>query len=217
MPTRVILADDHRILREGLRSLVSGLPGVEVVAEAEDGRTTVELTRKLSPHVVVMDVGMPDLNGIEATRQIVDITPQVKVIALSMHSDARYVSAMLQAGASGYLLKDSAFEELARALQTVTANRTYLSPGISHTLVEDYVRHLATGTLAEKPALSPREKEVLQLLAEGSSTKQIADRLGISPKTADTHRQQIMNKLGLRSVAELTKYAVREGLTSLET
>ncbi len=217
MPTRVILADDHRILREGLRALVSSLPGVEVIAEAEDGRTTVELTRKLAPDVVVMDIGMPDLNGIEATRQISAQSPSVRVIALSMHSDARYVSAMLQAGARGYLLKDSAFEELARALQTVMANRTYLSPGISHTLVEDYVRQLASGPAVEKPVLSPREKEVLQLLAEGSSTKQIADRLRISPKTADTHRQQIMKKLGLRSVAELTKYAVREGLTSLET
>ncbi len=216
MATRVILADDHRILREGLRSLVGSLPGVEVVAEAEDGRTTVELARQHSPHVVVMDIGMPDLNGIEATRQITAENPRVKVIALSMHSDTRYVSAMLQAGASGYLLKDSAFEELARALQTVTANHTYLSPGISHTVVEDYVRHLAVAPSTAKSALSPREREVLQLLAEGHSTKEIADHLHLSPKTADTHRQQIMSKLGLRSVAELTKYAVREGLTSLE-
>jgi len=216
MPTRVILADDHRILRDGLRSLVSGLPGVTIIAEAEDGRTAVELARKHAPDVVVMDIGMPDLNGIEATRQIVARAPETKVIALSMHADSRYVSAMFQAGARGYLLKDSAFEELARAMQTVMANRNYLSPGIGHTLVEDYVRHFAGRPASEPSALTPREREVLQLLAEGHSTKQIADCLHVSPKTADTHRQQIMNKLGLRSVAELTKYALRAGLTSLE-
>lgn len=217
MAKRIILADDHRIMREGLRSLVAKLPGVEVVAEAEDGRATVELAQQLSPDVVVMDIGMPGLNGIEATRQLTAENPKVKVIALSMHSDARFVSAMLQAGAHGYLLKDSAFEELAHALQTVMSNRTYLSPGISHTVVRDYLRHLSASPAEEKSALSSRERQVLQLLAEGHSTKEIADRLGISPKTADTHRQQIMNKLGLRSVAELTKYAIREGLTSLES
>lgn len=216
MPTRVILADDHRILREGLRALLESLPDVEVVAEAVDGKAAVELARTLRPHVVVIDVGMPGLNGIEATRRILAEVAGVKVIGLTMHSDARFVSAMLQAGASGYLLKDCAFEELARALETVVGGRTYLSPAISQTLVKDYVRHLATPVAPGTEKLSPREKEVLQLLAEGQSTKAMAERLQVSPKTVDTHRQQLMRKLGLHSVASLTKYAVREGLTSLE-
>jgi DNA-binding NarL/FixJ family response regulator len=215
MATRIVLADDHRIVREGLRSLISSLPGAEVIAEAENGRMTVELTRKLSPDVVVMDIGMPDLNGIEATRQIIAEFPSVKVIGLSMHADVRYVAEMLRAGASGYLLKDSAFEELAQALQTVIAGHSFLSPAVSETVVKDYVRCLAAESPIALNVLTSREKEVLQLLAEGHSTKEIATRLQVSAKTADSHRQQVMNKLGLRSVAELTKYAVREGLTSL--
>lgn len=216
MSTRILLADDHRIVREGLRSLVAGLPGVEVIAEAEDGRTAVELARKLAPQVVVMDIGMPDLNGIEATRRLAAEAPHVRVIALSMHSDNRYVSEMLKAGARGYLLKDAAFEELALALRTVMAGQVYLSPAISRTVVSDYVRHLTAGEPALAAALTTREREILQLVAEGASTKEIAARLSISLKTVDTHRQHIMDKLGVRSVAELTKYAVREGLTSLE-
>lgn len=214
--TRIILADDHRILREGLRSLLVQLPGVDVIAEADDGRVTVELALRLVPNVVIMDVAMPSLNGIEATRQILAACPQIKVIALSMHSDVRYVSEMLKTGASGYLLKDTAFEELARALDNVNAGRTYLSPGVSHTVVQDYIRKLQPSGATNSPLLTPREKEVLQLLAEGHSTKEIAAKLQLSVKTADAYRQQIMDKLSLRSVAELTKYAIREGLTSLE-
>jgi len=215
MVTRIILADDHRILREGICSLVATLPEVEIVGEADDGRKTVDLARKLVPDIVVMDIGMPNLNGIEATKAIKAEIPTVKVIALSMHSDARYVAEMLKAGASGYMLKDSAFEELAEALRVVMTGRVYLSPGMNDAVMNDYVRRLSEGSPRAALDLSPREKEVLQLLAEGLSTKEIADRLHVSAKTADTHRQRVMNKLGLRSVAELTKYAVREGLSSL--
>lgn len=215
MSIRVVLADDHRMIREGLRSLLAKLPGLEMVGEAEDGRATVALARELSPDVIVMDIGMPDLNGVEATRQIVAFAPKVKVIALSMHSDARFVSEMLKAGAVGYLLKDSAFEELARAIRAVTAGQTYLSPGVAGVMVKDYLSQVAGNRPVEVSELTPREREVLQLVAEGKSTKEIADRLQISPKTADTHRQQIMNKLHLRSVAALTKYAIRAGITEL--
>jgi two-component system response regulator NreC len=216
MSLRIVLADDHQILRDGLRGLINGQPGMEVIGEAADGRTTVELARTLAPDVVIMDIGMPDLNGIEATRQIVAQVPTAKVIALSMHSDSRFVTGMLKAGASGYLAKDCAFEELARAIRAVAANRVYLSPGIAGLVVKEYVGHLPVAALPATAALTGREREVLQLLAEGRSTKDIATRLHLSVKTIETHRQKIMNRLGLRSVAELTKWAIREGVTSLE-
>jgi two-component system response regulator NreC len=215
MTIRILLADDHKIVREGLRSLLDGQRDMQVVAEAEDGRTAVTLTRKLAPHVVVMDIGMPDLNGIEATRQICAVKGPVKVIALSMHSDSRFVLRMFEAGASGYVLKDAAFEELARAVREVFADRTYVSPAVADIVVDEYVRrHGGSGAAAASP-LTPREREVLQLLAEGWSTKGIAAHLKVSVKTVETHRQHIMEKLDIHSVAELTKYAVREGLTSL--
>jgi DNA-binding NarL/FixJ family response regulator len=213
MNIRLILADDHRIMREGLRALVERLPGMEVIGEAADGRTTVAMAKELSPEVVVMDIGLPDLNGIEATRQIASQNRNIKVIALSMHSDCRYVAKMLKAGASGYLLKDSAFEELARAIRAVAAGKTYLSPAVAGAVVKDYLGRRPDIRPALASLLTAREREVLQLVAEGKSTKEIAEQLQISPKTADTHRQQIMRKLELRSVAELTKWAVREGIT----
>ena len=213
--TRVILADDHTIMREGLRGLLAQVPRVEVVAEAEDGRAAVKLARKLAPDVIIMDIGMPDLNGIEATRQIMAKSPDVKVLGLSIHCDRRFVAQMLAAGAAGYLPKDCAFEELASAISTVAANRKYLSPSVVDTVVEHYVQQMeATGSTAYT-VLSPREREVLQLMAEGQTTKQIALSLHVSPKTVETHRRQAMEKLGLYSVAELTRYAVREGLVSL--
>jgi DNA-binding NarL/FixJ family response regulator len=215
MSIRIILADDHRIIREGLRSLLEREPQMEVAAEADNGRAAVRLARELAPEVVVMDIAMPDLNGVEATRQIVAESPQVKVIALSMHADKRYVMEMLKAGASGYLLKDGAFEELARAIRAVLANKTYLSPQISELVIGDYVRRLQKSDGTAFTVLSAREREVLQLLAEGSGTAQIAERLHLSVKTVETYRQHLMEKLGIRSVAELTKYAIREGLTSL--
>jgi two-component system response regulator NreC len=215
MGLRILLVDDHQIVRQGLRTLLEKEPDMEVVAEAEDGRAAVRLTREVLPQVVIMDVAMPDLNGIEATRQIVHEFPDIKVIALSMHSDRRFVANMLRAGASGYLLKDSAFEELAQAIRTVAANRTYLSPEVSDIVVKDFLKGPQEAPSAYS-LLSPREREVLQLMAEGKTTKEIADRLHVSVKTVETHRQQIMTKLEIRSVAELTKYAIREGLASLD-
>jgi two-component system, NarL family, response regulator NreC len=216
MGIRIIIADDHQILRQGLRTLLEKEPDMEVVAEAEDGRKTVILVNELIPHVVIMDVNMPDLNGIEATRQILTDHPDMKVIALSMHADRRFVINMLKAGAHGYLLKDCAFEELAYAIRLVMANKTYLSPGVAEIVVKDYVSRIPSPVQTAFSVLTAREREVLQLMAEGKSTANIAELLHISIKTVETHRQQIMHKLGIRSVAELTKYAIREGLTSLE-
>jgi two-component system response regulator NreC len=216
MSIRVLLADDHKITRQGLRSLLEKQQGIEVVAEAENGREAVRLSGETAPDVVIMDLTMPDLNGVEATRQILSQSPDVKIIALSMHSDALFVTEMLKSGAAGYLLKDCAFEELARAIRTVTENKTYLSPSISGVVVEDYIHRLSTQDFTGSDVLSDREREVLQLMAEGNSTKQIAQKLHISVKTVETHRRQIMNKLDIHTVAELTKYAIRKGLTSLE-
>ena len=216
MSIKILLADDHKIMRDGLRNLIGKQKDMEVIAEADNGRTTVKLACKLAPDVVIMDIGMPDLNGVDATKQIAKEIPGVKVVALSMHSDRRFVSGMLRAGASGYILKDCAFEELAAAVRTVAANRTYLSPEIAEIVVEDFI-HRATQTDSDSiQKLSDREREVAQLLAEGKSTDEIASQLYISVKTVQTHRKNIMEKLGIHSIAELTKFAIREGLTSLD-
>ena len=215
MGTTILIVDDHQILRQGLRSLLEKIPGLEVLAEAEDGRTAVRLAQTLAPQLVIMDVGLPDLNGIEATRQVLMVSPQTRVIGLSMHSDRRFVSNMLKAGASGYLLKDSAFEELATAIKTVMAGKSYLSQEVAHVVFQDYV----AGPRKEASAFSVltlREREVLQLIAEGRSNRQIAETLFLSIKTVETHRQQIMNKLKLHNVAELVRYSIREGLSPLE-
>jgi two-component system response regulator NreC len=215
---KVLIADDHQIVRQGLRTLLEKEHDMKVVAEAEDGRNTVRLARELQPAIIIMDVAMPDLNGIEATRQIVSELPKTKIIALSMYADRRFVVNMLKAGALGYLLKDCAFEELTRAIRVVLANKTYLSPGVSDILVKDYMTGgSSTPENSVFSVLTPREREVLQLMSEGKSTNQIADCLHVSIKTIETHRQQVMHKLNMRSVAELTKYAIREGLTSLES
>jgi DNA-binding NarL/FixJ family response regulator len=215
MSIRVILADDHKILRQGLRSLLEDEFDIEVVGEADNGRTAVRLARELSPHIIVMDIAMPDLNGIGATRRIRGELSGIKVIALSMHSDQQFVTRMLKAGASGYLLKDCAFEELVRAVRIVAAGKLYLSPDIAGPVVEDYVRHLGEVDLPLTD-LTPRQREVLQLLAEGKSIKQIAAALHVTVKTVHTHRQHLMEKLDIHSIAELTKYAIRAGLTSLD-
>lgn len=212
MPTTVLIADDHQILREGLRSLLQSEPGIEVVAEACNGRDAVRLARDLRPDVVIIDVEMPDLNGVEATGQVLAEVPKTKVIALSMHSDRRFVTGMLAAGACGYLLKDAAFEELALSIRKVMQNEVYLSPPIAGVVVSQLVATQGTSTTL----LTARETEVLQHLSEGQSTSAIADVLNISVKTVETHRRQIMSKLDLHSVAELTKYAIRMGLTNLE-
>jgi DNA-binding NarL/FixJ family response regulator len=217
MSIRILLADDHKITRQGLRSLLEKQQDMEVVAEADNGRTAVRLAGEIAPDIVIMDLTMPDLNGVEATRQIVADSPDVKVIALSMHSDSLFVTEMLKSGAAGYLLKDCAFEELAKAIRIVLDGKTYLSPSISGVVVEDYVHRLSKVEFSGSEVLSDREREVLQLMAEGHSTKQIAIKLHISVKTVETHRRQIMSKLDIHTVAELTKYAIRKGLTSLET
>jgi DNA-binding NarL/FixJ family response regulator/signal transduction histidine kinase len=212
---RILLADDQQITREGLRALLEKHEDMEVIAEASDGRQAIQLSRELVPDVVVMDVAMQGLNGIEATRQIVGKIPGVKVVALSMHADGQFVLEMLRAGASGYLLKDCAQGDLARAIRTVDANLTFLSPGIADSVVGDYARLHGSGPAAIT-ILTEREREVLQLLAEGKNTKEIALHFKVSVKTVETHRQHIMEKLAIHSVAELTKFAIREGLTGLE-
>ena len=216
MGIRIILADDHRITREGLVAMLEKQPDLEVIAEAENGRKAVRLAQELSPEIVVMDVTMPDLNGIDATRMITDESRHIKVIALSMYSNKHFVQGMIQAGASGYLLKDCAFEELVHAIHAVASGKKYLSPGIAGIVVEDYLDRMSNNRLSVNPVLTAREREVLQLIAEGMSTKKIASHLNVSVKTVETHRRQIMEKLDIYSVAELTKYAVREGLTSLD-
>ncbi|MCA8956898.1 MAG: response regulator transcription factor [Planctomycetes bacterium] len=217
MKTSILLADDHQIIRDGLRSLLEASGDCEVVGEATDGRTAVKLVKKLQPELVIMDIGMPDLNGVEATLQIRREHPSTRVIALSMHSDASYVGRMLKAGASAYLLKESAFEELAVAITEVRNNRVFLGRGITGVLVDDYVRKLNSETDQGKASLlTPKEREVLQLIAEGYSTKEIAARLFVSVKTIETHRQNIMKRLEIHSIAQLTKFAIREGLTSLD-
>ena len=216
MSTRIIIADDHTIVRHGLAKLIEAEEDMEVIAQTENGISTVELARELSPDIVVMDVAMPDLNGIDATQQILREDPKVRVLALSMHSGKKFVSAMLQAGAMGYLLKDCALEELISAIRTVIEGKTYLSPSITDIVIQNYVRNIDQQGDSAFSVLSQREREVLQLMAEGNTTKQIALRLHISPKTVEGHRLRLMNKLNIDNVAQLTKYAIQEGLTSAE-
>lgn len=216
MTVRIVIADDHKIFRQGLISLLQTEVQIEVIGEADNGRVAVELAESLRPDLVIMDVGMPELNGIEATRRIVKSLPETRVIGLSMHSDPHFVTAMFEAGAAGYILKECAYEELTSAISSVQADRPYLSPAIAGLVVEGQLAQPAHVTVSTRPPLSPRETEVLQLLAEGKATKEVAGILGVSVKTIETHRKQIMDKLGMRSIAELTKYAIRQGLTSVE-
>lgn len=215
MSPTVLLADDHKIVRDGLRALLEQ-HNLKVIGEAEDGENALKLARESRPDIAIVDVSMPGLNGIEATRRIVSEAPRVKVIALSMHSDARFVGSMLKAGAKGYLLKDCAFEELEDAIRTVLDDRVYLSTGITGVVVTNYVDRMSATDQPARDRLTPREREVLQLMAEGVTTKQIALRLHVSVKTVETHRKHIMDRLDLHSIAELTKYAIREGITSIE-
>ena len=216
MSTRILIVDDHRIMREGLRALIEKQGGMSVVGEAEDGRRAVELAIELTPDIVIMDVTMPNLNGIEATRQIRAALPETRVIALSMHSDQRFIKGMFDAGAKAYLLKEGAFDEMAQAIRAVRKGEAYLSVRLQDGVIQTFVVNSgAKGATPNTSVLSAREREVLQLIAEGKSTKEIATILGVGIKTVETHRRQIMIKLQMGSVAELTKYAIRQGLTTL--
>jgi len=218
MSIRIILAEDHKIVRDGLRTLLEKEEGMEVIAEAEDGRTAVKLAKQFLPDLIIMDITMPDMNGIDATRDVLKETRGVKIIALSMHSDRRFVTGMLEAGASGYLLKDCAFEELARAVRTVMADQTYLSPKVADIVIDRYIRKaVRSSDSSAYSVLTQREREVLQLLAEGMTTKEVAFHLNVSIKTVETHRRNIMDKLDIHNFTDLVKYAIREGLTSLES
>jgi len=215
MSLKILLADDHMIVRRGLSILLNNEQDMEVVAQAENGQAAVELAAKLSPDIVVMDIAMPDLNGIEAARRILARNPAIHIIALSVHSEKQFVVEMFRAGASGYILKDCAFEELTQAIHAVTKNRKYLSPAIAHIVLEGCLRHESRSASSAYALLTPRERQVLQLLSEGWKTRNIAAYLKVSTKTVESHRLHIMRKLNLHNIAGLTKYAVREGLTSL--
>lgn len=236
MPIRIVLADDHAVLRNGLKTAIEAEPGLVVEAEAEDGRAAVKLARQFRPNVVVMDVTMPELNGIDATQQIVSDLADVYVLALSMHRELGAVQQMLRAGAIGYVVKQRPVDELCRAIRSVADGRSFLSPEVADVVLADYRGgngHAGNGNgkrtrrgngrssngngrAHTADDLSSREREVLQLIAEGHATKTIAVQLCLSPKTIETHRQRLMNKLQIHSIAELTKFAVREGLTTLE-
>ena len=213
MKVKVIVVDDHEIMREGLKSLFEHDPEIEVIGEAEDGRSAIELTQRLAPDVVIIDIVMPELNGIDATRIITSSLPS-RVVVLSMHSDREVLTAALEAGAMGYVLKEGAFSELAQAVRAVYSGKFFLSPSIAGYVVKDYVRQVNGAPTAFRD-LTPRERQVLQLLAEGKSTKQMALLLDVSTKTIEVHRHQIMSKLKIFTIAELTKYAIREKLTQL--
>jgi DNA-binding NarL/FixJ family response regulator len=211
---RVLLVDDHGIVRDGVRSLLTRELGMEIVGEAVDGKQAVQLARELQPDLIIMDINMPGMNGIEAARTICREMEGVKIVALSMYSDKRYVMEMLSLGASAYLLKDCAFKELAVALEKVLHNKTYISPDVGCEVINDCLKQLGMKDSTSFTPISPRERQVLKLIADGSHNKDIADFLNMSIKTVEGHRQNIMQKLNLHSVAELTKYAIREGITS---
>lgn len=214
MSIKVLIADDHQIMREGLRAMLEKEHDIKIVGEAEDGRIVERLARELVPDVIIMDVAMPNLNGIEATRQIAAELPGVKIIALSMYDERRFVLNMLNAGAAGYILKDDAFKNLSKAIRMVMANKTYLSNEISDVLENNCLTSSTGMKSTDFQLLSCREKEVLQLVAEGKTSNQIAEILHISAKTVETHRQNVTLKLNIKNIPELTKYAIREGLTT---
>jgi len=215
MSIRILLADDHTIVREGLKGMLEREPDMKVIADVGDGRTAVKMALQEKPDVVVMDISMPDLNGIEATSQIIAELKKIKVICLSMHREKKFVGAMLRAGASGYVIKNDVTRELIGAIRKVMSGDMYLSPAIAGDVVNQFVRGRSTQAKGAFTELSEREREVLQLIAEGLSTKEIAPKLGVSEKTVAAHREHIMEKLGLHNVVELTRYALREGISQL--
>ena len=214
MAVRVLVVDDHEITCEGVSALLRKCEDIQVVGQAPGGRVAIQLVNETSPDVVIMDIGMPNLNGIEATRQLIEHHPTVKVMALSTYSDGPTVDKMFKAGARGYMLKESAFSELLEGLSTMLEGRIFMCSRISKLIFSDYVNIITNPTWTQGNGLSGREREILQLVAEGHASKEIAKQLEISPKTVDSHREHIMEKLGIRNIAGLTKYALRERLTS---
>jgi len=214
--TKVLLVDDHRLVTDSLRAALDGLRDVQVVGAAANGREAVEMAAQHRPDIILLDISMPQLNGIDAARRILKELPHAGIIMLSMHSDRRFVQEALRAGARGYVLKESALQEVIEAIKTVRRGEFYFSQAAHDQVLEDYVGRLRQSEAPPQPELSAREREVLQLLAEGQPTKEIAAALSVSVKTVESHRNQIMSKLDLHSLAELTKYAIREGLTRLD-
>jgi len=214
MGIKIILADDHKIVRDGLRTLIQRETDMNVIAEAEDGKIAVKQVARLLPDLVIMDIVMPNMNGIDATRDIIKNYPNIKVIALSMHSDKRFVAGMFEAGASGYLLKDCAFEELATAVRAVMSNQTYLSPKIANVIINRNRGCIKSSVMSS--VLTQREGEILRILADGVPSKDIAASLHISVKTVQAHRQNIMRKLNINSGIDLVKYAIREGFITIK-
>ncbi|MCC8167095.1 MAG: response regulator transcription factor [Planctomycetes bacterium] len=213
-PIRIVLADDHRMFREGLASLLRAEADFDLVAEAGNGREALRLARELTPDVLILDVTMPEMNGVDTARAVRDAVPDTAILALSMHAEGRFVTEMFQAGAGGYVLKMSDFDELAEAVRTVSSGGRFISPRVAGDVVSLMVES-SGAAVGSADGLSSREREILHLLAEGKSSKESASILHVSVKTVDSHRRQIMAKLGLNSVAELTKYAIRSGITSL--
>jgi two-component system response regulator NreC len=214
--TKILLADDHTLLIDGLRPLLEGQGNLEVVGVARDGLKAAELARKRRPDIILLDISMPGLNGLDAARKILAESPGIRIIMLSMHADRRFIEESLRIGARGYLLKESAVQEVIEAIAAVQRGEMFLSRSVRTRMMHDYVERLRAAGEDSSSPLSPREREVLQLLAEGKSTKEMADVLHVSVKTIESHRKRIMDKLDLHSVAELTKYAIREGLTQLD-
>ncbi len=210
---KILLADDHKLFREGLKLLIERNPSMKVIAEADDGREAINLAGKLKPDLIIMDVRMPEIGGMEATVTIKEEYPEIKIVALSMHSDKRFIKGMLKAGALGYMLKDNAFEEVIDCIKNVVAGKLHLCSRITEILARDFSDISSEG--AEENKLSPREIEILKLIAEGLGTKQIAASLGVSTKTVETHRRRLMSKLKIYNIADLTKYAIKEGIVQL--
>jgi DNA-binding NarL/FixJ family response regulator len=212
---RLLLGDDHTLMRQGLRKILEENAGWKVIAEAGNGRDAVRDTLSLQPDVAILDIGMPLLNGIEATRQIVRRLPLARVLILSMHADQAYITQAVQAGARGYILKDSAGADLVQAVTALSAGKSFFSPAVAQLMLDDYARRLTDrGVVDRYDALSEREREVFQLVAEGKSSKEIADLLSVSPATVETHRTHVLQKLGLKNTAEVVLYAVRRGVIS---